>query len=91
MALRGLPVAKQIDPELANAEKQLLTITTQLETKVASEQELLDRLISLAARVERTSIEHMYRFSATHAYHKIVSSTYQRIKRKSYTRNTNHW
>ena len=83
MALRGLPVAKQIDPELANAEKQLLTITTQLETKAASEQELLDRLISLAARVERTSIEHMYRFSATHAYHKIVIQRISELKEKA--------
>lgn len=83
MALRGLPVAKQIDPELANAEKQLLTITTQLEAKAASEQELLDRLISLAARIERTSIEHMYRFSATHAYHKIVAQRISELKEKA--------
>ena len=45
MALRGLPVAKQIDPELDNTEKQLLSITAQLEDKAASEQELLDRLV----------------------------------------------
>lgn len=83
MALRGLPVAKQIDPELANAEKQLLSIITQLESKTASEQELLDRLISLAARVERISIEHMYRFSATHAYHKIVAQRISELKEKA--------
>ena len=83
MALRGLPVAKQIDPELDDTEKQLLSITAQLEDKVASEQELLDRLVSLAVRVERTSIEHMNRFSATHAYHKIVAQRITELKEKA--------
>lgn len=71
-ALRGLPVAKQLGPELANAEHQLADITAQLETKVASDQELLDTLISLAARIERATVEHMYRFAATRAYNKLV-------------------
>lgn len=83
MALRGLPVARQIDPELDNAEGKLLTITAQMESKAASEQELLDRLISLAARVERISVENMYRFSATHAYHKIVTQRISELKEKA--------
>lgn len=72
MALRGLPVAKRLIPELTSAEQQLADITAQLENKVASDQELLDTLTALAARVERATVEHAYRFAATQAYSKLV-------------------
>ena len=42
--------------------QQLANITAQLENKAASEQELLDRLISLAVSIERATVKHMYRF-----------------------------
>lgn len=73
MALCGLPVTKQLIPELTSAEQQLAEITAQLENKAASDQELLDTLISLAARVERATVEHAYRFAATQAYSKLVT------------------
>jgi hypothetical protein len=72
MALRGLPVAKGLGPMLSDAERQLADITAQLENKSASEQELLDTLVSLAGRVERATAEHDYRFSATRAYDTLV-------------------
>ena len=72
MALRGLPVAKTLAPELAVAEQALAEITARLEHKTASDQDLLDRLVALAARVERHIAEHSYRFSATQAYHTLV-------------------
>ncbi|GAB3500127.1 DUF3422 domain-containing protein [Curvibacter fontanus] len=72
MALRGLPVAKGLGPMLTQAEGQLAGITASLENKQASEQELLDTLIALAARVERATAEHDYRFSATRAYDTLV-------------------
>jgi uncharacterized membrane-anchored protein len=72
MALRGLPVAKALTPELAVAENALAEITARLELKTASDQELLDQLVALAARVERHIAEHSYRFSATQAYHALV-------------------
>lgn len=72
MALRGLPVAKALGPMLAEAEGQLADITARLEHKAASDQELLDTLVSLAARVERATAEHVYRFSATRAYDTLV-------------------
>ena len=83
MALRGLPVAKQLDPKLASAEKQLAGITAQLEDKSASEQELLDRLISLAVRIERANIKHMYRFTATHAYDNLVTQNIKALREKA--------
>lgn len=72
MALRGLPVAKGLGPILAAAEGQLADITARLEHKSASDQELLDTLVSLAARIERATAEHDYRFSATRAYDTLV-------------------
>ncbi|WMJ09814.1 DUF3422 family protein [Nitrosomonas sp. sh817] len=72
MALRGLPVAKRLIPELTGAEQQLAEITAQLENKGASDQALLDTLISLAVRIERATVEHAYRFAATQAYNKLV-------------------
>jgi len=72
MALRGLPVAKGLGPMLSEAEGQLADITARLELKSASEQDLLDTLVSLAARVERATAEHDYRFSATRAYDTLV-------------------
>ena len=72
MALRGLPVAKQLSPQLAQAEKQLADIAARLEGKQDSDQALLDDLVALAARVERATAEHGYRFSATRAYDAVV-------------------
>ena len=73
MALRGLPVAKGLGPMLGEAEGQLADITARLEYKSASEQELLDTLVALAARIERAMAEHDYRFSATRAYDTLVA------------------
>jgi uncharacterized membrane-anchored protein len=73
MALRGLPVAKELAPLLAQAEAELADITAQLENKSAADQDLLDTLVSLSARVERATATHVYRFSATRAYEALVA------------------
>ena len=72
MALRGLPVAKQLAPVLAEAERSLAEVTAQLESRQVSEAALLDALIHLAAGIERANAEHSYRFSATAAYDALV-------------------
>jgi uncharacterized membrane-anchored protein len=72
MALRGLPVAKHLSPELATAEARLADITARLEAKQDSDQDLLDALVGLAARIERATAEHGYRFAATRAYDAVV-------------------
>ena len=72
MALRGLPVAKELGTMLSRSEPQVAAITAQLEGKAASDQELLDALVALAAHVERAMAQHMYRFSATAAYDALV-------------------
>ena len=72
MALRGLPVAKALTPVLTEAEATLAQITVRLEDAQVSDQALLDTLTALAARVERATAEHGYRFTATAAYDAIV-------------------
>lgn len=82
MALRGLPVAKQLSPELAQAEAQLADIAAQLDAKRGSDQELLDALVALAARVERATAEHGYRFSATRAYDAVVRERIDELRER---------
>jgi uncharacterized membrane-anchored protein len=72
MALRGLPVAKSLQPMLAETETALADITAAMERHERSDQELLDALAAQAARVERATAQHGYRFSATTAYHELV-------------------
>jgi len=73
LALRGLPTAKELAPELAQAEAQLAQITADLEHNQQSDQALLDTLVALAARVEKAIAQHSYRFSATRAYDALVA------------------
>ena len=82
MALRGLPVAKTLGVMLGEAEQQLADITARLEGKVASEQALLDTLIALAARIERATAQHDYRFSATRAYHTLVGQRLAELRER---------
>ncbi|WP_299429364.1 DUF3422 family protein [uncultured Meiothermus sp.] len=74
LALRGLPVAKAVQGMLPQAERQLADITAAVEDANRSDQELLDDLEALAARIERAIAQHSYRFAASHAYHALVSA-----------------
>ena len=80
MALRGLPVAKSLSVMLGEAETQLAEITAGMENTEATDQELLNQLIGLAARVERATAMHMYRFSATEAYHNLVEQRITQLR-----------
>jgi uncharacterized membrane-anchored protein len=80
MALRGLPVAKELGPRLGDAEARLAEITARMENKDASDQELLDKLIALAASVERATATHLYRFTATQAYHALVQQRIEQLR-----------
>jgi uncharacterized membrane-anchored protein len=83
MALRGLPVAKELGPMLNDAESSLADITAQLENKSGTDQELLDQLVALATRVERAIAEHSFRFSATRAYNTLVSQRITELREKA--------
>lgn len=83
MALRGLPAAKALAPTLTQLEAVLADSTAKLESKSASDQELLDTLVALAARVERATAEHVYRFSATQAYYSLVNQRIKELREKA--------
>lgn len=82
MALRGLPVAKTLAPMLAESEAALAEVTAKLEARQGSENELLDSLIHVAARVERATAEHQYRFTATQAYEALVRQRITELREK---------
>lgn len=82
MALRGLPVAKNLSSMLSAAEAQLADITGRLERKGESDQVLLDSLVSLAARIERATAEHGFRFSATRAYDVLVTQRLAELRER---------
>lgn len=85
MALRGLPIAKQLAAALGHAEDRLADITARLEFKQENDQTLLDDLIALAAHVERATAEHGYRFSATRAYYAIVQERIAELRERPIT------
>ena len=83
MALRSLPVAKQLGALLTDAEGELADITARLEGKATTDEELLDTLVALAARVERATAAHSYRFSATAAYYTLVNQRISELREKA--------
>ena len=83
MALRGLPVAKTVGAQLGQAERELADITTELQSKTAQDQAMLDRLISLAASVELITAEHSFRFAATAAYDNLVRERIAELRLKA--------
>jgi uncharacterized membrane-anchored protein len=82
MALRGLPVAKALGPMLGEAESMLATITARMEGQVASDPQLLEQLVALAARIERATAQHSYRFAASQAYFTLVGQRLAELREK---------
>lgn len=82
MALLGLPVAKHLSRDLHDWEAALASVSARLESRTASEAELLDELIHVAAGVERAMAEHQYRFGATRAYDAIVQQRLAELREK---------
>ncbi len=74
MALLALPVAREIGPRVSGVDRDLLAITEAMRdmTQIGEERGLLERLIALAAEVERLTAASAYRFGAGRAYWAIV-------------------
>jgi uncharacterized membrane-anchored protein len=68
---------------LTQAENELADITAHLEGNASSDQELLDTLVALAARIERATATHMYRFSATNAYATLVAQRIAELRERT--------
>ena len=81
MALLALPVAQQLTPFLADAERELSRITTLLSgSEEADEPVLLDRLTRLAADIENHESDSSYRFSAADAYYALVRRRIEELR-----------
>jgi uncharacterized membrane-anchored protein len=81
LALLGLPVAREVGPELTRIDAGLAELTGEMASLAEHgaetpqrESELLIRLMQLSAQIEKLSSRHSYRFSAARAYYALVQS-----------------
>ncbi|QLI82916.1 DUF3422 domain-containing protein [Chitinibacter fontanus] len=73
LAMLAPPLAGQLAPELAVADRELAELTRSIShAREQDEPILLDRLTQLSARIESALSQTDYRFSASHAYYEIV-------------------
>jgi len=73
MALLSLPLARDVHRFVTGAESELARLTEDcLASGANRDDELLARLVDLAARVERSVAGSQYRFSAADAYYAII-------------------
>ena len=85
MALLGLPYAQRAAPVLAEIDNALVKLTSAMTLNgegfdTDSEQILLRKIIDLAARIEKLSMENSYRFSASKAYFRLVQSRIEELR-----------
>lgn len=79
----AFPVARELSPVLSRNEQELAEIANQLvKADSTIEPELLDRLTSLPAQIERLEADHRYRFSAASAYFDIVTSRLSQLRER---------
>ena len=93
MAMLGLPNAQRAGPVLNIIEAELASQTAAMvdmdktghkgdEEGMAEEQLLLERITSLAARLEQLAVDNSYRFSASNAYFKLVHSRIEELRER---------
>ena len=81
MALLGLPQAEATQPTLNGIESELADLTATLVQGSANEdQNLLHRITSLAAQVEKVSVNNSYRFAASQAYFSLVQARINELR-----------
>jgi uncharacterized membrane-anchored protein len=91
MALLGLPQAEATQPALNGIENELADLTATLvqvdqptpdaaTTDAREEQNLLHRITSLAARLEKLSVNNSYRFAASQAYFSLVQARIHELR-----------
>lgn len=81
VALLGLPVAQGVLPQLATWESELSQITAEMtEEGGRDEPQLLDRLTSLQAAIEKSYTTSQFRFSASAAYYALVQRRIEELR-----------
>jgi len=83
MALLGLPVAHEVAAALDAIEADLALLAERMvdgEAAAAGEQDLLEQITRLAARLEKLSLDNGYRFSASKAYYRLVKARIEELR-----------
>lgn len=87
MALLSLPHAQRTTPALNAIESELAALAAAMvnadeaaDHDTDDEQEMLQLITALAARIERLSLDNTYRFSASQAYYKLVRARIEELR-----------
>jgi uncharacterized membrane-anchored protein len=83
MALLGLPAAREVAAAMDDIEAELATLAERMvdgEAAERGEQDLLEQITRLAARLEKLSLDNGYRFSASKAYHRLVKARIEEMR-----------
>lgn len=93
MALLGLPNAQRATPAMNTIEAELASLTSAMVDMdkpgrsddaqgMLEEQQLLEQITSLAARLEQVAVENNYRFSASQAYFRLVHARIDELRER---------
>lgn len=84
MASLGLPLARELTPELKKLDQKLKDVTRAISLLESSdgERDLLDTLSAMAAKVEAFRARSNYRFSASTAYHQVVQQRLEVLRER---------
>jgi uncharacterized membrane-anchored protein len=81
MALLALPVAREMQSEIARCERELAeAMATLARSDTNDERTLLDQLLQLAASLEQASAATSYRFRAAQAYHALIETRIEELR-----------
>lgn len=80
MAMLSLPVARNVAGQLAELEHRLTIIVEEISSADCSDQESLDRLLSISTTIQNLSASTGFRFSAAEAYESIVLQRLQSLE-----------
>ncbi|QIK37241.1 DUF3422 domain-containing protein [Caldichromatium japonicum] len=87
MALLGLPLAREANPCLSEAERRLVAVSSRMafqdeRSEEIPEGELLAELTDLAAEIEAVAARTNYRFEATRAYYALVMQRLEQLRQR---------
>lgn len=84
MALLALPTARAVGPAISAVDAELVQITEAMRDlrDLGDERRLLEKLIDLAAEIERVTAQSSYRFGAARAYYALVVRRIEELRER---------
>ena len=80
-AARALPVAREMQSEIARCERELAEATATIaKSDATDERTLLDQLLQLGASLEQASAATSYRVRAAQAYHVLIEKRIKELR-----------